>query len=81
MIFINCKKWCLFRRYIDKYIVCKLYYREIFDLVILIVVDITSEVLFDSLVKSFCLFIGLKVKSYGKLVVYSEFCYKYYKEL
>ncbi len=52
-----------------------------FDLIILIVVDIISKVLFDSLIKLFCLSINLKVKGYKKFIIHSEFCYKYYKEL
>ena len=52
-----------------------------FDLVILVIVDIIFEVLFNSLIELFCLFIGLKIKNYRKFVVYSEFYYKYYKEL
>jgi len=80
MIFIGCKERCLLCKYIDRYIVYKLYYRKMFDPVILVVVDIVSEVLFNSLNESFYLSIGLKVKDYGKLVVYSEFCYEYCKE-
>ncbi len=52
-----------------------------FDLIILVVVDIVSKVLFDSLVESFYLSIDLKIKGYKKFVVHSEFCYKCYKEL
>ena len=52
-----------------------------FDLVILVVVDIVSKVLFNSLVESFYLFIGLKIKSCKKFIIHSEFYYKYYKEL
>jgi len=52
-----------------------------FDLVVLIVVDIVSKILFDSLVKSFYLSINLEMKGYRKLIVYFEFCYEYYKEL
>ncbi len=52
-----------------------------FDLVILIVIDIVSKVLFNSLIESFCLFIGLRVKGYRKFVIHSEFYYKCYKEL
>ena len=81
MISVNYKEWCLFYKYIDRYIVYKLYYQKMFDPVILIVVDIVSEVLFNSLIKSFYLFIGLKMKNYRKFVVYSEFCYEYYEEL
>ncbi len=51
-----------------------------FDPVILIVVDIAFEILFNSLIKSFYLSIGLRVKSYKKLVVYSEFYYECYEE-
>ena len=51
-----------------------------FNLIILIIVNITFEVLFDSLIELFYLSIGLEMKSYGKLVVYFEFCYKCYKE-
>ncbi len=57
----------------DRYIINKLYYWEMFDLIILIVIDITSEVLFNSLIKSFYLFIGLKMKGYRKFIVHSEF--------
>ncbi len=41
-----------------------------FNPVILVIVDIISEVLFNSLVKSFCLSIGLKVKGCRKSVVH-----------
>ncbi len=51
-----------------------------FDPVILIVIDITSEILFNNLVESFCLSIDLKIKSYRKFVIHSKFYYKYYKE-
>ncbi len=52
-----------------------------FDLVILVIVDIVSEVLFDNLVELFYLFIGLEMKSYRKFAIYFEFCCKCYKEL
>ncbi len=80
MISVNHKEWCLFYKYINRYIIYKLYYWEIFDPVILVIINIVSKVLFNSLVKSFYLSIGLKVKSYRKFIVYSEFYYKYYKE-
>ncbi len=64
----------------NRYVVYKLYYWKMFNLIVLVVVDITSKVLFNSLVESFYLFIYLKVKSYRKFVVHSEFCYKYCKE-
>ncbi len=51
-----------------------------FDLIVLIVVDITSEILFNNLIESFYLSIDLKVKNYRKLIVYSEFYYKYYEK-
>ncbi len=51
-----------------------------FDPIVLIVVNIISEVLFNSLVESFYLSIGLKMKGYRKFTVYSEFRNKYYKE-
>ena len=54
----------------DRYVVYKLYYWKIFDLIILVVVDIVSEVLFNNLVKSFYLSIGLRVKDYRKFAVY-----------
>ncbi len=60
----------MFYRYIDKYIVYELYYQEMFDLIILVVIDIASEILFNSLVKSFYLSIGLGIKSYKKFAVY-----------
>ncbi len=41
------------------------------DLVILIIVDIVSKILFNGLVESFCLSIDLKIKSYRKFVIYS----------
>ncbi len=80
MISINCKEWYLLYRYINKYIVYKLYYQKMFNPVILVVVNIISKILFNNLIKSFYLFIGLKVKNYKKLVVHSEFYYEYYKE-
>ena len=52
-----------------------------FDPVVLIVIDIISEVLFNNLIKSFYLSIGLEIKGYRKLTVHSKFCYEYYKEL
>jgi len=52
-----------------------------FDPIVLIVVDIVFEVLFDGLIESFYLFIGLKIKDYKKFVVHSKFCYESYKEL
>ncbi len=48
--------------------------------IILIVIDIISQILFNSLVKSFYLSIGLKIKDYRKFVVYFEFYNKCYKE-
>jgi len=41
-----------------------------FDLVILVVVDVVFEVLFNSLVELFYLFIDLGIKGYKKFVVY-----------
>jgi len=52
-----------------------------FDLVILIIIDITYKILFKKLIESFYLFIDLKIKDYRKFVVYSEFYDEYYKEL
>ena len=52
-----------------------------FDPIILIVVDIVSEVLFNSLVKLFYLSIGLGIKGYRKFAIHFKFCCKYYKEL
>ncbi len=51
-----------------------------FNLVILIIVDIISQILFYYLIKSFYLSVRLKVKDCKKFVVYSEFCNKCYKE-
>ena len=70
MISINYKEWYLLYKYIDRYIVYKLYYRKIFDLIILIVVDIAFKVLFNSLIESFYLFIGLRMKRYKKFIVH-----------
>ena len=81
MISINCKERCLLYKYIDRCIIYKLYYWEIFNLIVLIVINIVSEVLFNNLVELFYLFIGLRIKSYKKFVVHFEFYYKYYKEL
>ncbi len=64
----------------NRYIVYKLYYQEMFDLIILVIIDIVSEVLFNSLVELFYLFIGLRVKSCRKLIIHSEFYYKYCEE-
>ncbi len=50
------------------------------DPIILIIVDITFQILFNNLIESFYLSIGLKMKDYRKLVVYSEFCNEYCKE-
>ena len=52
-----------------------------FDLVILVVINIVFEVLFNSLVESFCLSIGLGMKGCRKFTIHSEFYYKCYKEL
>ena len=52
-----------------------------FDPIILIVVDIISKILFNSLIESFYLSINLKIKSCKKLIVHFKFYYKYYKEL
>ncbi len=41
-----------------------------FDLIVLIVVDIVFEILFNSLVELFYLSIDLKVKSYKKFVIH-----------
>ncbi len=51
-----------------------------FDPIILIVVNITSEILFNNLIESFYQSIRLEIKNYKKLAVHSEFYYKYYKE-
>ncbi len=51
-----------------------------FDLIILIIVDIASEVLFDNLIESFYLSIGLRMKDCRKFAVHSEFYYKCYKK-
>ena len=51
-----------------------------FNPVILIVIDITFKILFNSLIKPFYLSIGLKVKSYRKFIVHFKLYYKYYKE-
>ncbi len=69
-MFINCKEQYLFYRFINRYVIYKLYYWKMFDLVILIIVDIISEILFNSLVESFYLFIDLRVKSYRKFIVH-----------
>ncbi len=41
-----------------------------FDPIILIVVDIISEVLFNSLIESFYLFINLEIKGYKKFIIH-----------
>ncbi len=64
-----------------RYIVYKLYHRKIFDPIVLIVIDIIFKILFNNLIESFYLFIGLKIKGYKKLTIYSESYYKCYKEL
>ncbi len=48
--------------------------------IILIVVDIVFEILFDGLVESFYLSIGLGIKSCKKFAIYSEFCDECYEE-
>ncbi len=70
MIFVNYKEQYLLYGYIDKYIIYKLYYWKMFDLVILVVINVVSEVLFNSLVESFYLFISLGMKGCRKFVVY-----------
>ncbi len=51
------------------------------NLVILVVIDITSQVLFYYLVESFYLFVYLKVKGCQKFAIDSEFRNEYCKEL
>ncbi len=51
-----------------------------FNLIILVIIDIASEVLFNSLIESFYLSIGLKIKDYRKFVIHSEFYYEYCEE-
>ncbi len=51
-----------------------------FNLINLIIVDITSQILFHYLIKSFYLSVRLKVKSYKKFAIDSKFCSKYYIE-
>ncbi len=51
-----------------------------FNPIVLIIIDIIFKVLLNNLIESFYLSIDLKIKDYKKFVVYSEFCYKYYKE-
>ena len=80
MISVNYKEWCLFYKYIDRYIVYKLYYRKMFNLIILVVIDIISQILFYCLIESFCLSVYLKVKGYRKLAIPSEFYNECYKE-
>ncbi len=81
MISVGYKERCLFYRCINRYIVYNLCYRKMFDPVILIVVDIVSKILFNNLVESFYLFIGLKMKDYRKFVVHFKFYYKCCEEL
>ena len=52
-----------------------------FDPIVLIVVNIASEILFNNLVESFHLSIDLKMKSYRKFTVQSKFYGEYCKEL
>ena len=51
-----------------------------FNLINLIIVDITSQILFYYLIESFYLSVRLKMKNCGKLVVHSEFRGKSYKK-
>ncbi len=51
-----------------------------FNLIVLIVIDIVSKVLFNSLVKLFYLSVDLRIKSYRKLVIHFKSYYKCYKE-
>ncbi len=51
-----------------------------FNLIILVVVDIVSEVLFYCLIESFYLSIRLRVKGCRKFVVHSEFYGEYYEK-
>ena len=44
-----------------------------FDLIVLIEVDIASKVLFNSLIDLFYISIDLKIKSYRKLTVHFKF--------
>ncbi len=41
-----------------------------FDPIVLIVVNIISEILFNSLIESFYLSIGLKIKGYKKFIIH-----------
>ncbi len=52
-----------------------------FNLIILIVVDIIFKILFISLIELFYLFINIKIKNYRKFVNYFKLYYKYYKKL
>jgi len=70
VVFISCKEWCLFYRYVDRSVIYKLYYRKVFDPIILVIINIAFEILFNSLVEPFYLSIGLKMKGYRKFVVY-----------
>ncbi len=74
------KEWCLLYDFVNWCIISKLYHWKMFNPIVLIIVDITFQILFYYLIKSFCLFIGLKIKSCRKLVVYFKLYYKYYKE-
>ncbi len=71
----------MFYGFINWYIINKLCYWKIFDPVVLVVVNIISQVLFYCLIESFYLFVCLKVKSYKKLIVYSKFRNECCKEL
>ncbi len=51
-----------------------------FDLIILTIINIVSEVLFNNLIKSFYLFVDLIVKGCKKLAIYFKLYYKRYKE-
>jgi hypothetical protein len=67
MIPIYNKEQYYFRKVLYAIVIRELYYRELVDLVILLVVDIKTEVLFEGLVLAFSLIIYLRIKNYRKL--------------
>jgi hypothetical protein len=67
IILVYNKKRYYFRRVLYAIVIQELYYNELIDLVILLVVNIKTEVLFKGLVLVFSLIIYLKVENYKKL--------------
>jgi hypothetical protein len=67
VILVYNKKYYYFRRALYAIVIRELRYKELVDLVILLVVNIGAEVLFEGLVLAFSLTICLRIKNYKEL--------------